>query len=148
MPGMGPGLAEEPYSEEKVNRLKTSLLEALKNASNIRDLKADEGVTVCVLGGTKLQPGRAKSMGRASGAKPGEIVLLGGPSEGAPRRGTILSIRVKKSAIDAFAKGQMDLDEFRQKALSTIYEGDVGTVPGFAGYGVNGFGGSYGGTAR
>jgi hypothetical protein len=146
--GMGPGAAEDPYKEEKVNRLKSSLLDALKNAANIRDLKADEGVTVCVLGGAKQQPGRAKAIGRASGARPGEMTLLGGPREGTPQRGTILSIRVKKSAIDAFAKGQMDLDEFRQKALSTIYEGDVGTVPGFAGYGVNGFGGSYGGTAR
>ena len=146
--GMGPGANEDPYKEEKVNRLKSSLLDALKNAANIRDLKADEGVTVCVLGGAKLQSGRVKANGRATGAKPGEISWLGGPAEGGPQRGTVLSLRVKKSAIDAFAKGKMDLDGFQQKALSTVYEGDAGGGPGFGGYGVGGFGGGYGGGSR
>src|SRR5207247_2180543 len=44
------GPAEE-YDEEKVNTLKDALLEALKHAANIRDLKADDSVTVCVFGG-------------------------------------------------------------------------------------------------
>jgi len=39
------------YSEEKVNRLKDALLEALKNATNIRNLKPNDSVTVCVFGG-------------------------------------------------------------------------------------------------
>ena len=141
--GMSSGAPEEPYNEVKVNRLKGSILEALKNATNIRDLKADEGVTVCVLGGTKMQSGRVKAFGRAGG-KPGEMAWLAGPAEGTPQRGTVLSLRVKKSAIDAFAKGQMDLDEFQKKALITIYEADSNSGPGFGGYGIGGVGG-YGG---
>ena len=146
MAGMSPAAAEDPYVEERVNRLKKSLLEAIKNAANIRDLKTDEGVTVCVLGTTKMQPGRVKAIGRSSGAKPPpvEFSWRGGAVEGAPQHGTILSLRVKKSDIDAFAKGKMDLDEFRQKALSTIYEGDSGSGPGFGGFGAGGFSGAYG----
>jgi hypothetical protein len=41
----------EPYDEGKVNQLKDSLLEALKNATNIRGLKSDDFLTVCVFGG-------------------------------------------------------------------------------------------------
>ena len=72
------------------------------------------------------------------------MAWLAGPAEGTPQRGTVLSLRVKKSAIDAFAKGQMDLDEFQKKALITIYEADSNSGPGFGGYGIGGVGG-YGG---
>jgi len=41
----------QPYSEEQVKTLKDGLLDALKNASNIRELKADDAITLCVFGG-------------------------------------------------------------------------------------------------
>jgi hypothetical protein len=40
-----------------------------------------------------------------------------------PARGSILTIRVKKSDVDSFAKGKLDLDQFRKKASMTIYPG-------------------------
>ena len=47
-----PGTPEpaEEYSEEKVDRLKKALVEALKNATNIRDLNPDDWVNICVFG--------------------------------------------------------------------------------------------------
>lgn len=41
----------EEFSEEKVKALKGKLLEALKSASNIRQMKAEDFVTLCVYGG-------------------------------------------------------------------------------------------------
>src|SRR5881628_804850 len=43
--------AFEPFSEEKVNRMKDALVEAIRNAVNIRGLRPDDNLTVCVLGG-------------------------------------------------------------------------------------------------
>ena len=46
--------------------------------------------------------------------------------DGAARRGTIMTIRVKKSDADAFAKGKMNLEDFRKKARITTYAGGFG----------------------
>jgi hypothetical protein len=161
-PGSGPSPAAEPYNEEKVNRLKSGLIEALKNVANIRDLKPDEGVTVCVFGGAKPLARAVSSTGTpGTVAATGQIATLGvNTSSAGLQRGTVLTIRVMKSSIDAFAKGQMNLDEFQQKAAITTYEGEPeGGVPagrygggrygaggyGGAGGGYGGFGGGYGG---
>ena len=39
-------------------------------------------------------------------------------------RGTVLTIRVKKSAIDAFAANKLDLDKFKEKAAFAAYNGN------------------------
>ncbi|HEY2952125.1 MAG TPA: hypothetical protein VGK40_06060 [Verrucomicrobiae bacterium] len=119
------GKAEE-YDAQKVEDLKTDLLEALKNAAHIRQLKGDETVTLVVIGGESARPEAA--------------VLRKNPTPGAPATGnrfyaaagadkrkggsgaeTTLVVRVKKSDVDAFAKGKLDLDEFRKKATILIY---------------------------
>ena len=58
-------------------------------------------------------------------------------------RGTILTIRVKKSDADAFAKGKQTLEEFRKKAKITAYVGNADGGMGGMGFG-SGFGGSSG----
>jgi len=157
----------EPYSEEKVNRLKTALLEALKNAANIRGLRSDDSITVCVFGGAGAGPGTAgkSSTVRVVGPQVLKVepqtggativademvsdararkftVLTTGDSGGTPR-GTTMTIRVKKSDVDAFAKGRLDLDDFRKKAGVTIY---AGNAVGGSGKSVNVFGHSSGG---
>ena len=52
----GPPGPEQEYDEKKVGDLKDSLLGALKNATNIRNLKSDENITVCVFGGPSAGP--------------------------------------------------------------------------------------------
>ena len=54
----------------------------------------------------------------------GDVVVEWDHDDGVPARGTILTIRVKKSDADAFAKGKLDIDDFRKKATVTTYAGD------------------------
>ena len=66
----------EPYDEERVNRLKEGLLESLKNATNIRGLKPDDSITVCVFGGPSSGQPKAKAYVRrstGSGEARGEV---------------------------------------------------------------------------
>jgi hypothetical protein len=145
-----PGSSEavEEFSEQKVTQLKDALLESLKSATNIRSLKPDDSITLCVFGG----PGTPQFVYRAGSAVrsvpvvpppagvPGAGVavpqtvdpatgLPQAPSlpvrtsrgDGMPARGSILTVRVKKSDVDSFAKGKLDLDQFRKKASLTIY---------------------------
>src|SRR5580765_3931841 len=58
---MSPGPQQE-YDKDKVDDLTESLLEALKNATNIRDVKADEAITVCVFGGVSSAPGKGRTL--------------------------------------------------------------------------------------
>ena len=59
-----------------------------------------------------------------------EDVLVTESGDGPPARGTIMTIRVKKSDADAFAKGKLSLEDFRKKASITTYAGDTGSWGG------------------
>jgi hypothetical protein len=124
-------IAEE-YSEDKVNDLKNALLEALKDATNIRNLKSDDSITVCVFGGANGAPARMKVQGPFGG--------YSNSAGGSPMRRTIMTIRAKKSDVDAFAKGKLNLDEFRKKAGIAIYSGDAGNPGGGGSYSAGGGG--------
>ena len=135
------GPAEE-YDEEKVSQLKDTLLEALKNAANIRDLKPDDSVTICVFGGAGAGRTQVRSTTKR-GATPGPEVqnnvwVVGDHNVG-PTRGTILTIRVKKTDAEAFAKGKVTLEEFRKKAKIAAYVGNAEGGMGGMGFG-SGFG--------
>jgi hypothetical protein len=121
------------YSAEKVEQLKKQVLEALKNASNIRHLKSDEWITVAVNGpggepGTVAKPRARASLpgaaARAGGPRPpdaGDFGMLGvGQLRGSGQSST-LTIRVKKSEVDLFAKGKMSFEEFQKKASILTY---------------------------
>ena len=119
----------EEYNEEKVNKLKDAVLEALKNASNIRNLKADDTITVCVFGGASasaVKPNSGVKPAPAPGAEPFNEDRTFHFENSAPMRSSILTIRVKKSDVDAFAKGKLNIDEFRKKARSATYATDLG----------------------
>src|SRR6185503_17011719 len=120
---------QQEYDRDKVEDLKASLLEALKNATNIRGLKENESITVCVFGGLSAAPGKARTVAkRGPNWKDAEVVdvLVTSPDDGPPARGTIMTMRVKKSDADAFATGKLDLDDFRTKVTITIYAGETG----------------------
>jgi hypothetical protein len=114
----------EPYDEERVNRLRDGLLESLKNATNIRGLKPDESITVCVFGGPSSGQPKARSYVKrstgSSGAR-GAVAVSGWV--GSPMRQTIMTIRVKKSDADALAKGAMTPEAFRKRAHIVCYAG-------------------------
>ena len=80
------------YDEEKVKDLKRKLVKSLKHTANIRSLKADESIIISV-------------KGHHSASNPPKVLI----------------IRVKKSDLDAFTKGELDSDKFGQKVQMLMY---------------------------
>jgi hypothetical protein len=58
-------------------------------------------------------------------AKTGRIVSVTrtGAGKESARRGTVLALRVKKSDVDAFAKGNLSYEEFQQRVTVNAYQG-------------------------
>lgn len=105
------GSPPQYYEPEKVEKLKRTLIGALKHASNIRALTQDKWVILTVTESVTRQL---------------DIVLDGelykdinwdenGLATLASSMPAVLTICVKKSDIDAFAKGELDYDKFRQR---------------------------------
>jgi hypothetical protein len=130
-----------------VDRLKQTLLEALKSAANIRNLKGDEVITLCVVGGA----GRSGPVAKHARVEKRETirkrdperedVVVAEPGYSDPQRGsrrTVMTFRVRKSDVDAHAKGKLDLDDFAKKVAITTYAADAG------GWSGSGFGGGFG----
>jgi hypothetical protein len=114
---MGP--AGEDYDAQKVEDLTVSVLEALKNATHIRNLKADEFVTVAILGaeGTQKRLLVQDENEHADGKEKRKTRV----EASGPRGESTMTIRAKKSDIDDFAKGKVGLDAFRKKAKMLVY---------------------------
>ena len=140
----------EPYEEERVNKLKDQLLETLKNAANIRGMKGDDLVTVCVFGGSVGAPMKVRTTTKGPAPKPGrpgpfeereETIVMADDAPPGGGRSTMLTLQVKKSDADNFAKGKLDLGEFRKKVRVTTYAGG-----GMEGSSWFGFGGGFSGS--
>ncbi|MDB6021402.1 MAG: hypothetical protein JWQ04_1259 [Pedosphaera sp.] len=141
---------KEDYDPKRVEKLKDSLLDALKNAANMHSLKSDESVTVVVTSGGDGSVGRAfgyqqklMSLNRAgavsgmsggggwggggggfSSTPPGggEAVTVGKHFQKTDGTGSsTMTIRAKKSDIDSFANGKLTLEEFRNQAKVLVY---------------------------
>jgi len=114
---------EEKYDAEKVENLKTNIIKALKHAANIRSLKPDESVIITVTGSGDSSKttgiaiaGRGLVLTQNKDNKSMSIVTPTAPlSDWGSSSSTVLIIRAKKSDIDAFAKGDSDLDKFRKQ---------------------------------
>jgi hypothetical protein len=126
---------ESKYDAEKVENLKTTLIQTLKHAANIRCLEPDESVILTVVGSGEST---GVSIVTASGA-PGQVVVVQKGPDGAKTQKliqgnsldvledigfsspVILVIRTKKSDIDEFSKGDLDFDKFRQRVKLLTY---------------------------
>ncbi|HLH56207.1 MAG TPA: hypothetical protein VKY92_21580 [Verrucomicrobiae bacterium] len=119
----GGGLGEpgEEYSQEKVDKLKETLFETLKNATNIRGLKPEEFVTVWVAGGNNSRFSKVRVL---KNNQPGNFTANVFPAELGPGRRTVMTIRALKSEIDALSKGAMSPEAFQKHARVTTYMGD------------------------
>ena len=124
-----PERQEEKYDARKVENLKTTLIEALVHASNIRGLKPNESVILTVTG----EAGRSSGVVIQADSRTNSYVIsdknnktvriyTGGlPDELANSSQTVLIIRAKKSYIDALAQNKIDYDEFREKVQILSY---------------------------
>lgn len=110
----------EPYEARKVEDLTVSTLESLKNATHIRNLKADEFVTVVVFGPdnvikrTAVEKDEPEEYGKVKRKVHYEDVMTG-------RGETTMTIRAKKSDVDDFAGGRLSADAFRKRAKIVAY---------------------------
>jgi hypothetical protein len=117
------------FDAERLETLKRDLLEALKNAANLRHLKPDENIVVAVTGSSAGPVAAVKQVSkrglRNSAKTDDKAVTVVGYAAKTPddevRHDTALVIRVKKSDADAFAKGKLDFEEFKKKASITAY---------------------------
>lgn len=142
----GAAMLKEDYDPNRVEKLKNVLLDALKNASHMRHLKSDENVMIVVTSGggggqydeamavftqkfqSAVRAGAAGTTGYGGGGGGGG----GGGAGEKPRiheknvfrdggtRST-LTIRARKSDIDAFANGKLNPKEFRNKVEMLVY---------------------------
>jgi hypothetical protein len=128
----GAGAAEVRYDAQKVENLKTTLIQSLKHASNIRALKADESVILSITGSgistkiiakIQMDDGKTVIYYEANGRQIERIYNKGewpdlSLEQTAP---TVLVIRAKKADIDAFAKSEINLEQFRQRVQIISY---------------------------
>ena len=128
--GTSPDAPPVEYDADKVERLKNDLTEALKNATNIRNLKPDEYVTVAVIGTESSPPMTTKRVKkvRTNRNGPGQnndaddvALAVAAAGDQVLHRQTTLTVRVRKSDADAFAKDKLSLEDFRKKVSIQAY---------------------------
>ena len=117
------------YDPDRVTELKKNVLDALKNANNIRHLKPEEYITVAITG-TDSQPGTPvrriyKNSAPGTGSKTRVVddvvtVLRSGRRDPLAAE-SHLTIRVKKSDVEAFAKGRISFEKFEKTASIVTY---------------------------
>ncbi len=124
--GHTPGRASGPPPARRITRrapgaptadmVRDALLEALKEASNMR-LEPDESIAVVVTGGAATAYTGFRFAGPGGGAfgTPG-----GDPDYPGPEGGTVLTIHVKKRDVDALAAGELDPEEFQERATIVL----------------------------
>jgi len=115
---------EEKYNAEKVEELKETLIKALKHATNIRGLKPDESVILTVTGKAGQSGPFVTGVYKSGDSK---YITTGSVGAGSGSLSpTVLTIRAKKSDIDAFAEGKLSFEKFTEKTqlLSYSYLGE------------------------
>jgi hypothetical protein len=120
------------YDSDQVDTLKKELVQCLKNASNFRHLKSDEYISITVFGspnsGAKAPKGstrKKKSNAADEMARELDRTIRDQLTQTrAGRPGTVLTLRVKKAEVDAFAKGNIDLEAFEKRIATNTYLGN------------------------
>jgi len=102
------------YDAQRVEDLKRDLLETLKNAANLLEVKADEAITVVVLGPKASNSDKSSSPKKQDDSQHRSKRRTTSPP---PSGQTTMSVRIKKSDAEAFAKGTLNLEEFRSRAV-------------------------------
>ncbi len=108
----------EEFDAQRVENLKEDLLRDLLNAKNIRHLKSEDSVSVVVLGsGPRVGGSLIRKEARSTGGREAGARLTSGEALSQ----TTLTLRARKSDIDALAKGKLDHEAFKKKVTIQIY---------------------------
>jgi hypothetical protein len=133
----GSEVAGQPYDAKLVETLKKRVLVLLKNASNLRHLDGNEWIIVKIVGSPSFSRATRNSRGAGDGSmiSEGEVYPEGNnkalsqpvdrvhagalrQAEGkvgsalSSNQATVVTLRVKKSAADAFANGSLSQEQF------------------------------------
>ena len=103
--------ARPEFEREKVSDLKDKVIKTLKHTSNIRAVKPDEFITVSITGAAG-RPTASQTLVHMKSE--GEIKVLSLDNQPA-NQPTSMTIKIKKSTLDSFAKGDIELNEFTDK---------------------------------
>ncbi len=123
---------EQDYDANKVERLRQTLLEALKNATNIRQLTDDDSVTLCVVGAPALSSGVRIMRNHTATENTNDeqelaVVIDKHLKSDATTGGrAVMTLQARKADIDRFARGEINLDEFRDLTKTQTYPGGAG----------------------
>lgn len=104
----------EEYDAQKVEQLKNGLIEALKNATHLRHLKANDRIVVLVNSSGSAGGNQNIWVGTHGRMDLLDVNTTGGRGTGTEEKHT-LTITVKKEDVDAFANGKMAAEDFRKK---------------------------------
>lgn len=115
-----------PYDADKVAALRKRLTEAFRHAANLKSVKPDEQIVVQVSGpaGQVGHVSRKIVTKVVAYAKSGDdLQMLGSPEDrGGPVRQQ-LTLRAKKSDVDAFAVGKLSPEDFGRKLKISARDG-------------------------
>jgi hypothetical protein len=99
------------YDPDRVDELKRKLLRLLRHATNIRNISDQEWITLAVTGAS--QPVIIKQVIVTSDKNESTPIIQKSSGEQAS---SVLTIRVKKADVDAFAQDKLGFDKFRERA--------------------------------
>jgi hypothetical protein len=118
------------YDEKVVGELKKQIFDALKSAANIRNLDANQAITVVIVGGPNFPTRRAPRTGVANDV-----------------RSTVMTIRITKAQADAAAKNPEANDLSKDATMVGYFDiANASSAPrGFTAYGGGGYGSGFGG---
>lgn len=124
-----PGRQEEKYDARKVKNLKSTLINALVHTANIRGLKPNESVILTVTGSgvssnvdkVVVIPVHNQVMVHYKDENITKLLNSPSLSDLGISSPTVLTIRAKKSYIDALAQKKIDFDEFEEKIQLISY---------------------------
>ncbi len=110
---------EEDFDAQKVEKLKTDVLEALKNAKNLRHLKSTDKIVVSVSSNVGIETiGVPQVTMQANGGTRMVKNQIFMAHNAGPKHS--LTISVNKADVDIFARGEINADEFRKRAQILI----------------------------
>lgn len=102
----------EPYSREKVDSFRRSLIGAMKHAMNIRALEPGEWLAIVVQG--VGSPTETSRRGPSAGLT---LPMVGTVSAGR----SVMTLRARKADVDSYAKGEISQTQFEQRVQVMTY---------------------------
>lgn len=127
-----PPAAPKPFDAARVEGLRSRLLGALQQAHHLQCVREGETVTLVVSGAPPANPPVRRTRSRSTAGSPGPDLRAREMRAEGPgiRPGSVMTLRVKKSDLEALRSGRLNAEEFATKVtISTRSEGAAPPKP-------------------